>query len=103
MSRLRNYEVGHLGLLENTVLGANILFLEPFGMVMKLPTVLRKNPVKSCENGIPTIPTPVPGKNGNCQKLLGSQQLRSQTGSKTEDNEIEHQKAQGKEIKKILH
>ena len=72
----------------NTELDANTHFPAPFGMGKKLPIALRKNPAKSCGNGTTTILTPVPGKNGNCQRLPGSQQLRSQIGSKTGDKEI---------------
>merc|ERR1719491_2794778 len=61
---------------------------------MKLPTVLRQNPVKYYGNGTPKIRTQVPGKNENCQWLVELLQLRSQIGSKTQDNEIECQKEQ---------
>ena len=56
----------------------------------------RQNPVKSCENGTQKIPILVPGKNENCQWLVELLQFRSQIGSKTQDNEIECQKEQGK-------
>ena len=71
-------------------------------MVKKRHIVSKKNPDKSYENGTTTTPTPVLGKNENCQRRPGSLQLRSQTGSKTEDKEIEPQKVQGKEKLHII-
>ena len=83
-------------------LGANTHFLVQFGTVKKHPIVSKKNPVKFYENGITIIPTPVQGKNGNCQKLLDLRRHKSQIGSKIEDREIERQKERGKSNFNIL-
>ena len=83
--------------MANIELGANIHYPEQYGMVKKRHIVSKKNPDKSYENGTTTTPTPVLGKNENCQKRPGSLQLRSQIGSKIEDKEIEPQKVQGKQ------
>ena len=92
----KSFGDGRWGPSANTVLGANFPCPEPFGMEKRPRTASRRNPDKCYENGTTTIRIPVLGKNGNCQKPLGSLPRKSPIGSKIDDKETERRKERGK-------